>query len=96
MDESKNLLSALEKMLAMKTAVVEPTVTLDPTPSTSGLSTSKKRPTHQIKPPHSRNPVLTGQSENLSETRFPPSTYLLGRVETLPCSWNMQRETYVR
>ena len=41
MDESKNLLTALEKMLAMKTAVV--TDSLEPTPSTSGLSTSSAR-----------------------------------------------------
>ena len=47
MDESKNLLAALEKMLKFKqTAVVEPTASLEPTPSTSGLSNSsaKKRP----------------------------------------------------
>ena len=41
MDESKNLLTALKKMLAMKTAVV--TTSVDPTPSTSGLSTSSAR-----------------------------------------------------
>ena len=35
MEESKNLLAALEKMLAMKTVGVEPTATLEPEPSTS-------------------------------------------------------------
>ena len=39
MEESKNLLVALEKMLAMKTVGVKPTASLKPTPSTS-----KKRP----------------------------------------------------
>ena len=43
MEQSKNLLVALKKMLAMKIAVDEPTVTLDPIPSTSGLSTSSAR-----------------------------------------------------
>ena len=35
MEESKNLLAALEKMLAMKTVGVEPTARLEPEPSTS-------------------------------------------------------------
>ena len=60
MDESKNLLTALEKMLAMKTAVVEPTVTLDPVPSTSGLSTSSTRKRLHVadQTPSSKKPRL--------------------------------------
>ena len=59
MEESKNLLAALEKMLAMKTVVVEPTATLEPTPSTSALKrlhvanesspTKKRRVEHTVK-----------------------------------------------
>ena len=41
MEESNNLLAALQAMLKMKTVVVEPTASLVPEPSTSS---AKKRP----------------------------------------------------
>ena len=41
MEESKNLLAALEQMLAMKTVGVEPSASLEPVPSTSS---ARKRP----------------------------------------------------
>ena len=41
MEESKNLLATLEKMLAMKTVGVEPSASLESEPSTSS---ARKRP----------------------------------------------------
>ena len=48
MEESKNLLAALEKMLEMKTA--EPSTSPNPTPSTSGQSTSTQKRLHESDP----------------------------------------------
>ena len=58
MDESKNLLAALQSMLKMKNGTVEPSASLEPTPSTSALKrpyepdesspTKKRRVEHSV------------------------------------------------
>ena len=47
MEESNNLLAALQAMLKMKTAVVKPTASLEPEPSTSP---GRNALTNQTKP----------------------------------------------
>ena len=59
MEESNNLLAALQTMLKLKqSAVVEPTTSSDPTPSVTSSSLAKKRPHEGVKSSPTKKPRL--------------------------------------
>ena len=60
MEESSNLLAALEAMLVMKSAVVEPSTSMEATPSTSVETTSYAR-----KRPHASDRLLEAKKPQL-------------------------------
>ena len=68
MEKSKNLLAALKKMLAMKTAGVEPSTSSNPTSSTSAQSSSLEPVPSAKKRPHEVDQSNTTKKPRLDKT----------------------------